>query len=53
MWYSGIKMLNKWDDDEIRDQNVKQVAMMKYPLVQWLVVHENMDSKVQQIIEME
>ena len=37
----------------LRDQNVKQVAMMKYPLVQWLVVYENMVSKVQQIIEME
>ena len=25
-------------DVVVRDQNVKQVAMMKYPLVQWLVV---------------
>ena len=40
-------------DVVVRDQNVKQVAMMKYPLVQWLVVYENMDNKVQQIIEME
>ena len=25
-------------DVVVRDQNVKQVAMMKYPLVEWLVV---------------